>query len=294
MISSSEAREAHSGTNALHWVRDAKADVHSVRSQQDQEEWNSLSFVQQLTVTSNWCVPDTCCLPSRHRSPRLSWQSALSMFTPVEPGSSGGCVWLHYAVEMKWGRGVDLIRRGWLEMKGRAFPLLAASFVFFFTLSHIPLALSSHISTPPVLNLTLVMWFICIHSSLCSSHPFLFFLSAVHVEWLLRRWTCKGHSNYCVWTALLSSVVLSRHKTFCQSSACIVSALLRQNMHHTRNTLQYWACIYWRPPKMYFEVIFLFFFSIIRLRLLKFKNDSEIDVFVNINTDITVMSVHTV
>lgn len=43
------SRQLLCGTNALHWVRDAKADFHSVHSQQDQGERNSLSFVQRLT-----------------------------------------------------------------------------------------------------------------------------------------------------------------------------------------------------------------------------------------------------
>ena len=41
---------------------------------------------------------------------------------------------------------------------------------------------------------------------------------------------------------------------------CVCSALLRQNMYHTHATRLYRACIYWRPPKIYFEVIFFFFF----------------------------------
>lgn len=78
---------------------------------------------QPATVTSNWFIPDTCCLPSCCHSALLCWQSAPSMFTPVGMGFSGGCLWLHYAVKMKWGSGGDLIRSGWLD-KWEGCPLL--------------------------------------------------------------------------------------------------------------------------------------------------------------------------
>ncbi len=80
------------------------------------------------TVTSNWCVPETCCLPSFGHLAPLCWQSARSMFTPVGTASSGGCLWLHYAVKINWGCGVGLIKREWLDKWGWCYyflPLLS-------------------------------------------------------------------------------------------------------------------------------------------------------------------------
>lgn len=163
-----------------------------------EEKWNSLSFVHWQTNRL------TCCLPKCHHSALLCWQTAPSMFTPVGRGSSGGCLWLHYAVKMKWGSGVDLIRRGRLD-KWEWCPLL--SFVFDSLMVHIShfftfflfstgYFLSFFISSLTGFNLSLEKLFISIHSSHCSSPSS--FLSAVWFEWLLWRWACKGQSNYCV------------------------------------------------------------------------------------------------
>lgn len=122
------------------------------------------------------------------------------------------------------------------------------------------------------------------------------FVSAVRIEWLLQRWACKGQSNYCVWTALLSSVVLVSP----QFAACIVQkqgsfVYPAQTENVSRTILTCDRTImnhYWWPPKIFFQVI-CFFSSqswIIGLRLLKCINDSEIDVLVDISIDITVMS----
>lgn len=92
------------------------------------------------------------------------------------------------------------------------------------------------------------------------------FVSAVRIEWLLQRWACKGQSNYCVWTALLSSVVLVSP----QFAACIVQkqgsfVYPAQTENVSRTILTYDRTImnhYWWPPKIFFQVICCFFFSI--------------------------------
>ena len=181
--------------------------------------------------------------------------------------------------------------------------LLAVSFVFFspfFTLSYTPLALSFHFSTPPHHSFKFdsgnVIHLYSFISLFLSPLPLFFNLPSVL-------------SDYCGDGPVKASpiTVFEQHCSLALCSAdtrlcsicrlyCVCSALLRQNMYHTHATRLYRACIYWRPPKIYFEVIFFFFSQswIIRLRVLKFLNDSEIDVFASITIDIIVMSVHTV
>ena len=181
--------------------------------------------------------------------------------------------------------------------------LLAVSFVFFSpfsTLSYTPLALSFHFSTPPHHSFKFdsgnVIHLYSFISLFLSPLPLFFNLPSVL-------------SDYCGDGPVKASpiTVFEQHCSLALCSAdtrlcsicrlyCVCSALLRQNMYHTHATRLYRACIYWRPPKIYFEVIFFFFSQswIIRLRVLKFLNDSEIDVFVSITIDIVVMSVHTV
>lgn len=254
------SRQLLCGTNALHWVLDAKADFHSARSQQDQEERSSLSFVQRLTncdvktdvfqkPVASHCATDRLVFPdSLHSACSHQWSQ-----DPLEAACDYIMLW-------KWNEGEEWI---WLDgdgwrWKGGLFCYLLLLLSFFHPFLYTIGSFLSFFNPPPSFKFDSgnVIHLYSVVSLFLSPLPL--FLSAVRVEWLLRRWTCKGQSNYCVWTALLSSVVLSRHKTFSQSAACIVSAMLRQNMYHTHNTLLYRACIYWRPPKIYFEVIFFF------------------------------------
>lgn len=171
------SRQLLCGTNALHWVLDAKADFHSARSQQDQEERSSLSFVQRLTncdvktdvfqkPVASHCATDRLVFPdSLHSACSHQWSQ-----DPLEAACDYIMLW-------KWNEGEEWI---WLDgdgwrWKGGLFCYLLLLLSFFHPFLYTIGSFLSFFNPPPVLNLTLVMWFICIQSSLCSSHPFLFF-----------------------------------------------------------------------------------------------------------------------
>lgn len=96
------------------------------------------------------------------------------------------------------------------------------------------------------------------------------FVAAVCIEWFLGRWACNGpSSSYCVWTALLSRVVLNSLSSIC-SLYCTKKGQLHLSetedvsptiLYYDRTMIDHY---YWWPNKIYFLVIV--FLSIIELR----------------------------
>lgn len=166
----------------------------------------------------DWFISETCCLPNCHDLTLLCWRTIHSMSTPVRRGSSGSCLWLHCTVKMKWGSGVDLIRRGrldkweWCALLSFVFDalMLHISLFFFSPFSFIPLAIFSSFLFPPsqvLISARKNCSFVLILRDVPPSSSSI--LSAVQIEWLFWRWACKGQSNYSIWTALLFSILLT-------------------------------------------------------------------------------------
>lgn len=128
-------------------------------------------------MTLDWFIPGTCCLPNCHDVTLLCWQTIHSMSTPVRRGSSGSCLWLHCTVKMKWGSGVDLIRRGrldkweWCALHSFVFDALMLHISNFFTFFFYSTGyfLSFFVFSPTGFNLSLEKLFICTHTLRCSS-----------------------------------------------------------------------------------------------------------------------------
>lgn len=193
------------------------------------------------------------------------------MFTPVGMVSSGGCLWLHYAVKMKWDSGGDLIRWGLLDQWERR-PL--HFFVFFFAFELLMVHISHFnlfffylflISSLSALKFDCGKWFTLICSFVSPSPSS--FVPAVCFQRLLGRWAFTGpSSNDCVWTALLSRVVLNSLSSICSLCCPKKGQLHLSETHNVSPTMLYYDrtmidhyC--WWSNKLYFLAIVFFFLN---------------------------------